>query len=402
MTDASTLSTADASRPPTVLQIVPTLAGGIARATVDTAAALVAAGGRALVAAPDGPLAGELRRLKAVHIELPPDDDTLLQAFRNVRRLREAIATHGVHIVHARSRAAAWTARRLTRGTGLKFVATAHWPVRGERWAARRMEAAQTQADALIAVSDFVAGSLQARSGVDDRHITVIRSGINFDRFNPATVRAERLIKLAAQWRLPDDRKVILFPGRLSEDRGQVHLVDAIKALGRHDVFCLLLGAESSPTPLEERLKRHIEHSGLGGTVAIAPFCDDMPAAYMLSDVVVAGGNGQGFSRTLVEAQAMSRPVVCDAGCGAVEGMVPGETGWTAAPGDAPALATALNRALALTADERAALSHRAQAHIRAQFTIEAMCRQTLALYGALAGRPLAAKSALPTSQASA
>ncbi|HJQ58973.1 MAG TPA: glycosyltransferase family 4 protein, partial [Vineibacter sp.] len=345
-----------------------------------------AAGGRALIAGPDGPLAGEMRRLKVTHVRLPADTDSLPQAYGTARRLRETVATYGVEIIHARSRAAAWAARRLARGGSIKVVVTAHAPARGERWAARLMERAQAQADALIAVSDFVAASLKAHQRIDDGRISVIRSGINFDRFNPATVRAERLIKLAARWRLPDDRKVILFPGRLCEDRGQIHLVEAIKALDREDVFCLLLGAESSPTALEERLKRHIERLGLGGTVAIAPFCDDMPAAYMLSDVVVAGGNGQGFSRALVEAQAMSRPVVCDAGCGAVEGMVPGETGWTATPGAPSALAQALNRALALTAEQRAQLSMSAQAHVRAHFTIEAMCRRTLDLYQRVAG----------------
>jgi glycosyltransferase involved in cell wall biosynthesis len=112
-----------------------------------------------------------------------------------------------------------------------------------------------------------------------------------------------------------------------------------------------------------------------------------MPAAYMLSDVVAVGGEGQGFSRVLVEAQAMSRPVVCDADGGAVEGMLPGETGWVAPPGDAAALAQALDQALGITAEERVLLSHRAQQHVRAFFSVETMCRRTLALYTDLIGR---------------
>jgi len=387
MTDASTLPAADASRLPSVLQIVPMLAGGgIARAAVDTAAALVSAGGRAVIASPGGPMLGELRRLKVIHVELPPERDSLPQAWATARRLREALTTHGIDIVHARSRAAAWAARRLARSANLKFVATAHWPVRGERWAARRMEAAQAQADAVIAVSDFVAGNLKASHSAGDGRIVTIRGGINLDRFNPATVRAERLIKLAAQWRLPDDRRIVLFPARLDGERGQTRLIDAIKDLGRRDIYCLLLGAQSTPDPFEDELKRRIEARNLGGIVGLAPFCDDMPAAYMLSDVVVVGGQGQGFSRTLVEAQAMSRPVVCDAGSGAEEGMVPGETGWAAAPGVPAELARALNRALELTADEREVLSHRAQQHVRERFSVALMCRQTLALYARLMG----------------
>jgi glycosyltransferase involved in cell wall biosynthesis len=118
--------------------------------------------------------------------------------------------------------------------------------------------------------------------------------------------------------------------------------------------------------------------------VGLAPFCDDMPAAYMLSDVVVVGGQGQGFSRTLVEAQAMSRPVVCDAEGGAVEGMVPGATGWAAPSGTPAELSTALNQALSLTADQREILSHRAQRHVRERFAVETMCQQMLTLYAGL------------------
>lgn len=386
MTDASTLPAADASRLPTVLQIVPILAsGGIARAAVDTAAALVAGGGRALIASAGGPMLGELRRLKITHIDLPPARDSLLQALGNVRRLRDAVATHGVQIVHARSRAAAWTARRLSRMADLKFIASVHWPPRGESWTARRMEAAQASADIVIAVSDFVARTVGTVNGVDGERMVTIPAGINLDRFNPATVRAERLIKLATQWRLPDDRRIVLFPARLDNDRGQMHLVEAIRELGRRDIYCLMVGAGATPSAFEEELKRRIEARDLGGIVGIAPFCDDMPAAYMLSDVVVVGGEGQGFSRVLVEAQAMSRPVVCDAAGGAVEGMLPGETGWVAASNRPAELAHALDQALNITVDERALLSHRAQQHVRASFSVETMCRRTLALYAKLA-----------------
>jgi glycosyltransferase involved in cell wall biosynthesis len=392
MTDASTLPAADASRPPTVLQIVPLLAGGgIARAAVDTAAALVAAGGRALIAGPAGPMAGELRRLKVMHIELPPGRDSLLQALANVRPLRAAIAGHGVQIVHARSRAAAWTARRLARQARLRFIASAHWPVRGESWLARRMEAAQAQADALIAVSDFVGAGLKTRYPTAGARTVTIRGGINLERFNPGAVHADRLIRLAAQWRLPDDRRIVLFPARLDADRGQMRLIDAIAALGRRDIYCLLPGAEATPTAFEQALKRRIEARDLGGIVRVAPFCEDMPAAYMLSDAVVAGGEGQGFSRVLVEAQAMGRPVVCDAGSGAAEGMIPGETGWTAPPGSPRGLAEALDQALRLTAEDRACLSERARAHVQANFRVEEMCRRTLALYAQVAAGARAA-----------
>jgi glycosyltransferase involved in cell wall biosynthesis len=131
-------------------------------------------------------------------------------------------------------------------------------------------------------------------------------------------------------------------------------------------------------------VKRRIEALDLGGIVGIAGYCEDMPAAYMLSDAVVAVGAGRGFSRTLVEAQAMGRPVICDSEGGAAEGMLVGETGWTASTGKAADLAQALDRALDLTADQRAVLSRRAQQHVRRHFALETMCGRMLALYEGL------------------
>jgi glycosyltransferase involved in cell wall biosynthesis len=225
-----------ARRRPCVLQIVPALDGGVARAAGATAAARGATGGRALIASPGGPMLGELRRLKMTHIDLPAARDSLLQAWTNARRLRETIAAHGVDIVHAHDRVAAWTARRLAGMANTKVVASVHRPCRGERWTTRRLEAAQAQADAVAAVSDFVAESVRARYPAAADRTATIRTGINMDRFDPGALRAERLIKLAAHWRLPDDRKVILFPARLDRDRGQLQLVHAIRQTGRRDI----------------------------------------------------------------------------------------------------------------------------------------------------------------------
>ena len=372
---------------PVVLQLAPLLAGGgIARATIDIAAAIVAAGGRTVVASSGGPMTTDLQRLRVPHIELPVDRESLLGGLGLARRLATAAQQHGVTVVHARSRFAAWLAVGTARRLNARTVATAHWPLRGGSLAGRRYEAAYGRIDRLIAVSRFIAGDLASSVPGAAAKTTTIPPGINLDRFNPATVRADRLIRLAAQLRLPDDRRIVLFPARLVEDRGQLALIDAIKALGRSDIFCLLLGGSAARTPFEAEVERRIDAAGLGGTVQIGAFCDDMPAAYMLADVVVAaGGPRQGFSRTLVEAQAMSRPVVTTAGDGRVEGLVPNVTGWAVAEGDVAALSRAIDHALELSAEQRAMLSGAATAHVRERFAVQAMTQRTMALYRELA-----------------
>ena len=114
----------------------------------------------------------------------------------------------------------------------------------------------------------------------------------------------------------------------------------------------------------------------------IGPYVDDMPAAYMLADVVVAtGGSRQGFSRTLVEAQAMGRPVVAEDGGGAAEAVRPGVTGWLAPAGDAAALAEALQSALSLSTERRAELARAAQEHVRSRYSLAQSNRRLLQLY---------------------
>ena len=125
-----------------------------------------------------------------------------------------------------------------------------------------------------------------------------------------------------------------------------------------------------------------MREQGLADLFRIVEECRDMPAAYMLADVVVsASRDPEGFGRVIVEAQAMGRPVVATDHGGARETIVPGLTGWLVSPRDPAALAAAIGKALSLTTDERQKLARQARAHIAAEFTREAMCARTIAVY---------------------
>lgn len=368
---------------PTLLQIVPTLAGGgLARATLDAAQAVVAAGGSALVASPGGALVPDLLRLRATHIELPLGRQRLWGRLTLPAKLASSLRDARVDVVQARSPVTGWIARALARRLEIKWIATLHRPFVSTDLMGRFLERRQARADAVIAVSDHVArDALQRFPTLADR-LETIPPGVNFDRFDPAIVRAERLIRLAGELRVPDGSHLVLCPARFGEDNGQKILIEALKRLGRDDVFCLLLGSVGQPTPFERELERAIEAAELHGRMQIGPYVDDMPAAYMLADVVVAtGGSRQGFSRTLVEAQAMGRPVVAEDGGGAAETVRPGVTGWLAPPGDASALAEALRSALSLSTERRAELARAAQEHVRGRYGLAQSNGRLLQLY---------------------
>src|SRR5262249_49761967 len=142
------------------------------------------------------------------------------------------------------------------------------------------IERRQTYADALIAVSEHVAADARKRYPAVAERLHTIPPGIKLDRFSPAIVRADRVIRLAGELRVPDGSHTVLCPGRFVVDGGQKLLIEAIKRLNRPDVFCLLLGSTGTPTPFERELERAIELAELHGRVQIGPYVEDMPAAY--------------------------------------------------------------------------------------------------------------------------
>ena len=374
---------------PTLLQIVPTLAGGgLARATLDAAQAVIAAGGSAIVASPGGALVPDLLRLRATHIDMPRPKNPLWGRLALPRKLAASLGDTPVSVLQARSPATAWIAGALARRLGVKWIATLHRPFLAHDLMGRFIESRQTRADAMLAVSEHVARDALQRFPTLGERLETISPGINFDRFDPAIVRADRLIRLAGELRVPDGKHLVLCPARFGEDNGQKILIEALRLLGRDDVFCLLLGSTGTPTPFERELERTIEAARLNGRVQIGPYVDDMPAAYMLADVVVStGGAREGFSRVLVEAQAMGRPVIAEDGGGAAEAVLPGVSGWLAPAGDPEALSQALRGALSLSLERRAEVARAAPEQARSRYGMAQANRQLLQLYERLAAR---------------
>jgi glycosyltransferase involved in cell wall biosynthesis len=371
-------------RPPRVLQVLPRLvSGGVERGTIEISAALAAAGWGSYVASAGGKMTHELTRHGATHFTLPLASKNPLVMHGNIARLAALIAEHDIDIVHARSRAPAWSAWAASRRTGRHFVTTFHNAYGDSTRLRRWYNSVMSRGERVIAISHFVAEHAAAVYDIGADRLRVIHRGVDLTRFDPQRISAERLIQLAKQWRLPDDRPIIMLPGRLTRWKGQLDLVTAMAALDRRDVLCLLVGSDEGRPAFRRELEATIAARGLGEVFQLVDDCNDMPAALMLADVVVSASNRpEGFGRVIVEAQAMGRPIVATDHGGARETVLPDETGWLVRPGDPQALAGAIAEALALSVDERAILAERAIAHARERFGIERMCAETLAVYG--------------------
>jgi glycosyltransferase involved in cell wall biosynthesis len=370
-------------RPPTVLQVLPALvSGGVERGTVEISAALVAAGWRSCVASAGGKMVHEIERHGGTHVTLPLASKSPLTMRRNVRRLAGVIEALDVDIVHARSRAPAWSARAAARRTGRHFVTTFHNAYSHGNRLRRWYNSVMGSGERVIAISHFVADHAIRTYGLAPEKVRVIQRGVDIARFDPHRVGAERLVRLARQWRLEDGRPVVMLPGRLTRWKGQLDLVAALSRLGRRDIHCLFVGSDEGRSGFRHELEGEIVKRDLAGVCQCVDDCNDMPAAFMLADVVVSASNRpEGFGRVIVEAQAMGRPVIATDHGGARETVLAGETGWLVPPGDAASLAAALAAALAMSPQERLDVAERAMAHVREHFSTVRMCAQTLAVY---------------------
>jgi glycosyltransferase involved in cell wall biosynthesis len=373
---------------PAVLQVLPSLTtGGVERGTVDIAAALTGAGLRAIVVSAGGPMEHDIERVGGEHITLPVDSKNPLVIRKNIAALAKVIRSRRIGLVHARSRAPAWSARSAAQRCGVPFMTTFHGTYNFNNPAKKAYNAIMAKGERVIAISEFIGRHIVENYDTPEGRVRVIPRGIDIDTFNPDAVSPERMIQLSQSWRLPDDAPVIMLPGRLTRWKGQSVLIEAARRLGRADVRVLLVGDDQGRTGYRDELEAQIARIGAEGIIHLTGPCRDMSAAYMLANVVVSTSTDpEAFGRVAAEAHAMGRPVIASDHGGARETVISGETGWLVPPGDADALAQALRTALTMTSEDRDTVAQRAIAHVRKNFTKQKMCAATLDVYAELLG----------------
>ncbi len=370
----------------TILQVLPKLdTGGAERVVIEIAEAVRACGHVALIAAEPGALSSAAARAGAEVINLPLASKSPFTIRRNARRLETLIAERGVDLVHAHSRAPAWSAYWATRRTKTPFVTTYHGVYSEKNAFKHRYNAVMARGERVIAVSAFIAALVRARYGLGEDRLRVVLGGVDTVKFDPANVLGDRVARLSRDWRVDMSRHIIMLPGRLTSWKGQKVLISALARLRHAGAIAVLAGGDQGRGAYAASLAAHAEALGVAERVRIAGHNEDMPAAMMLADVIVnASTNPEAFGRTIVEAQAMGRMVIATDHGGARETIIPGETGFLVPPGDAGALAEAIDMALDMPAEERIAWGRHAREHIVAHHSIAAMQQAVLDVYAEL------------------
>ena len=388
---------------PTIAQIIPQLeTGGAEITTVEVTQAIVKAGGRALVVSEGGRLAARVIEAGGEIIAFPAATKNPARILWNGHRLRALAEREQVQLIHARSRAPAWSAMLAARSLGLPLVTTYHGAYQERGRLKNLYNGVMARADVVIANSGYTARSIRSRYGKPESGIATIYRGVDLARFAPQQVAAQRIGQLQQRWGVLPSQRVVLHAARLTPLKGQSVVIEAARLLAAsgaaEDIVFVLAGAAGAKAGYAAALKEQIRVAGLQQRVRMVGHLDDMPAGMALAHLaLMVSTEPEGFGRVAVEAQAMCCPVIVsrigalpEAVLGAPDVAEDKATGWLVQPGDPRALADTIAAALARSETARAAMGDRARAFVVANYSVRTLQRLTLAVYDRLLGTRLA------------
>jgi len=335
-------------------------------------------------------------------IVLPVASKNPLTVFANARRLARLVEERDVALLHARSRAPAWSAYLAARRTGCPFVTTYHGAYSGRSRLKTFYNSVMARGDRVIANSNFTAGLINSQYTVAPDRLHVIHRGFDVSSFDAGNVAPERVSRLRQAWGVAHDQRVVLQAARLTRWKGHTYTIEAARQLKDRgqlgDTVFVLAGDAQGRDDYRAELQVKIDAAGLHDAVRLVGHCDDIPAASTLADIaVIASTRAETFGRTSIESQAAGCPVIVSDVGAASENVVPKSagdrfTGWVTPTADATALAACLSEALTMSPEALAAIGQRARTHVRDRFALHDMQRATLGVYDKLLGTDLAAR----------
>jgi len=404
---------------PVILQVIPELsAGGAERTVIEMAEAVVIGGGRALVLSAGGRLEDELAAVGGELIRFPAQTKNPAAILFNAARMAKIVRNSGVSLIHARSRAPAWSAYLAARRTRRCFVTTYHGIYNQSGALKAFYNSVMARGDAVICNSQYTARIVCARHPRASDRTGVIYRGVDLEKFDPAAVSFDRVRAIREAWGISNGKRIVLLPARLTRWKGQKVFLEAAARLCASgesgDTVFVLAGDDQGRSMFRAELESFVKAHGLEDRVIFAGHCDDMPAAFKAASVTVLPSiEAEAFGRSAIEAQAMGCPVIASnigafpetiapepgllapAGRGdrlASAGPALGESEgrWLFEPGNATALCDSLQFVLTMNAAALDTFRERGIDRTRRIFSKFALQLQTLTVYDRLLGTQLA------------
>ena len=339
-----------------VLQVIPKLGyGGAETGCYDLAHFLSENNCRSYLITSGGPLLKYIKKDKVKLFRLPVHSKNPLLMIINSILITFIILLFNISIVHARSRAPAWSCLFATNLTRRKFVTTFHGTYNFKNSIKKFYNSAMVRSDLVIAGSNFIFSHIyenyEKYLNIKDRKLLVIFRGINSEYFSQKNVSNAKLQKLIKEWQIDKDKFIILLPGRLTNWKGQAVFIEALNILNQQTYVkpfsAIILGSDQGRNVYYKKLLSLVEKYRLNQKIKFIPFCKEMPLAYKLADVVVSASiEPEAFGRVSVEAQSMEIPIIASDIGGSKETILKDKSGLFFKSGDPLSLVEKLKEIL--------------------------------------------------------
>ena len=373
-----------------VLQVIPRLGyGGAETGCYDLAHYLHEQNCSSYIVTSGGELLKYVNKKKVRIIRLPVHSKNPILMLLNTIFLTLIILFLNISIVHARSRAPAWSCFIATKITRRKFVTTFHGTYNFNSSLKKFYNSIMLKSDLIIAGSNFIFSHINENYLEYLNHkkkFLVIFRGINTDYFDSSTIIETDEDKLLKKWEIKRGKKIILMPGRLTEWKGQELFVESInlvnKELGHEAFYAVILGSDQGRKIYKKKLMRLVEQYRLTGQVRFVDACKKMPIAYKISNIIISSSiEPEAFGRVAVEAQSMGKPVIASNIGGSNETIIDNKTGFLFQSGKAESLSKKIIEVLQLDETTLKSMGNEGRKNVIKKFNIEKMCFSTYSEY---------------------
>jgi glycosyltransferase involved in cell wall biosynthesis len=373
-----------------VLQVIPKLGyGGAETGCFDVAHYLTENNCKSFIVTSGGELTKFINKKKVKLIRLPVHSKNPLLIIFNAVVLICIILFHNISIVHARSRAPAWSCLIATKLTRAKFVTTFHGTYNFSGKLKKLYNSVMVRSDLIIAGSNFIFSHIKDNYseflGLKKKFLVIFR-GINVDYFDASTKLETDEKKLLNKWEINKEKKIILMPGRLTSWKGQELFIEAINLvkieLGYEAFHVVILGSDQGRDLYKKKLVRLTEQYRLTNQIKFIDHCSDMALAYKVSDIVVSASiEPEAFGRVAVEAQSMEKLIIASNIGGSNETIVDDKSGFLFESGDASSLSKKIIKAITMDDASIESIGREGRKNIIKKFNVEKMCFSTYSEY---------------------
>ena len=373
-----------------VLQVIPKLGyGGAETGCYDIAHFLPENECGSFVATSGGELLKFVKRDKVKIFRLPVHSKNPLLIIFNTLALTLYIIFFKINIVHARSRAPAWSCYFASLLTRRVFVTTFHGTYNFKSNFKKFYNSIMLRAKLTIAGSNFIFEHINENYSEylkKEKKLRVIYRGINVDYYNSKNISALKQEKLKQEWQLSSNKFTILLPGRLTYWKGQEKFIEALNILVEDynitNFQAIILGSDQGRTVYSKKLNNLVQRYSLNKKIKFIPHCKEMPLAYSLADVVISASiEPEAFGRVSVEAQSMGKPIIASNIGGSKETIINKKTGFLYKYDDPRELAKIINTVIQLSSEDLKFIGNEGRKNVTKKFDVETMCQSNLKEY---------------------